>query len=75
MREPLPGRAHPGAPAELQAAGVNLLLLDEPTTPLDLEAVEQLEQALAVFDGTLVVASPDRRFVATVAPTREIALS
>ena len=61
--------------AELQAAGVNLLVLDEPTNHLDLEAVEQLEQALAAFDGTLVVVSHDRRFLATVAPTREIALS
>jgi ATPase subunit of ABC transporter with duplicated ATPase domains len=60
--------------AELQARGVNLLVLDEPTNHLDLEAVEQLELALADYDGTLVVVSHDRRFLERVAPTREIGL-
>jgi ATPase subunit of ABC transporter with duplicated ATPase domains len=60
--------------AELQARGVNVLILDEPTNHLDLEAVEQLELALARYDGTLVVVSHDRRFLERVAPTREIAL-
>jgi len=60
--------------AELQAAGVNLLVLDEPTNHLDLEAVEQLERALAGWDGSLVVVSHDRRFLETVAPTRTLAL-
>ncbi|HSC90166.1 MAG TPA: ABC-F family ATP-binding cassette domain-containing protein [Gaiellaceae bacterium] len=58
--------------AELQARGVNLLLLDEPTNHLDLEAVEQLEAALAGYDGALVVVSHDRRFLEAVAPTAEI---
>jgi ATPase subunit of ABC transporter with duplicated ATPase domains len=60
--------------AELQARRVNLLVLDEPTNHLDLEAVEQLETALAAYDGTLVVVSHDRRFLERVAPTREIGL-
>ena len=60
--------------AELQAAGVNLLVLDEPTNHLDLEAVEQLERALAGWDGALVVVSHDRRFLEAVAPTRTLAL-
>ncbi len=60
--------------AELQARGVNVLVLDEPTNHLDLEAVEQLERALADFDGTLVVVSHDRRFLERSAPTREITL-
>jgi ATPase subunit of ABC transporter with duplicated ATPase domains len=60
--------------AELQSRGVNLLILDEPTNHLDLEAVEQLERALAGYDGTLVVVSHDRRFLDRIAPTREIAL-
>ena len=60
--------------AELQARGVNLLVLDEPTNHLDLEAVEQLEAALAGYDGALVVVSHDRRFLEAVAPTDEIAL-
>jgi ATPase subunit of ABC transporter with duplicated ATPase domains len=60
--------------AELQARGVNVLVLDEPTNHLDLEAVEQLEAALAGFAGTLVVVSHDRRFLERVAPTREVVL-
>ncbi len=60
--------------AELQAGGVNLLVLDEPTNHLDLEAVEQLEAALAGYEGTVVVVSHDRRFLERIAPTREIAL-
>jgi ATPase subunit of ABC transporter with duplicated ATPase domains len=58
----------------MQARGVNLLVLDEPTNHLDLEAVEQLEAALAGYDGALVVVSHDRRFLEAVSPTGEIAL-
>ncbi|MGH3135497.1 MAG: ATP-binding cassette domain-containing protein [Gaiellaceae bacterium] len=57
--------------AELQARGVNLLVLEEPTNHLDIVAVEQLETALAAYDGTLVLVSHDRRFLEGVAPTRE----
>jgi ATPase subunit of ABC transporter with duplicated ATPase domains len=53
---------------------VNLLILDEPTNHLDVEAVEQLESALAGFAGALVVVSHDRRFLERIAPTRELAL-
>jgi ATPase subunit of ABC transporter with duplicated ATPase domains len=60
--------------AELQAREVNLLVLDEPTNHLDLEAVEQLESAVAGYDGTVVVVSHDRRFLERIAPTRELAL-
>ena len=60
--------------AELMARGVNCLVLDEPTNHLDLEAIEELETALAVFEGTTVVVSHDRRFLERVAPTRELAL-
>ena len=60
--------------AELQARGVNVLFLDEPTNHLDLEAVEQLESALAGFEGTIVVVSHDRRFLEAVAPTRTFEL-
>ena len=56
--------------AILMAQGANLLVLDEPTNHLDLEAQEELEQALAVFDGTLLVVSHDREFLDRVAITR-----
>ena len=60
--------------AELQANGVNLLVLDEPTNHLDLEAIEQLEAALAGYDGAAIVVSHDRQFLETIRPTREVSL-
>ena len=69
-----PGERTRARLAELQARGVNLLVLDEPTNHLDLEAVEQLEAALAGYDGAAVVVSHDRRFLERFAPTRELAL-
>jgi ATPase subunit of ABC transporter with duplicated ATPase domains len=55
--------------ALLVARQANLLVLDEPTNHLDLPAVEQLEQALASYDGTLILASHDRKLLAAVNPT------
>ena len=69
-----PGERTRAELAELMARGVNLLVLDEPTNHLDLEAIEELETALAAYDGTLVVVSHDRRFLEAVAPTRSIEL-
>jgi ATPase subunit of ABC transporter with duplicated ATPase domains len=60
--------------AELQARQVNLLVLDEPTNHLDLEAVEQLEAALADYDGTVVLVTHDRRFLGRFGATRTIGL-
>ncbi|HVM54871.1 MAG TPA: ABC-F family ATP-binding cassette domain-containing protein [Acidimicrobiales bacterium] len=60
--------------ALLMARGVNCLVLDEPTNHLDLPAIEQLEHALATWDGTLVLVTHDRRLLASVELTREIRL-
>lgn len=44
----------------------NLLFLDEPTNHLDIPAAEILEEALAGFDGTVLLVSHDRRFLESV---------
>ncbi len=51
-----------------------MLLLDEPTNHLDLAAIEQLEAALADYDGALMIVSHDARFVEAVGCGREIVL-
>ncbi len=45
----------------------NLLLMDEPTTHLDLLSVEALVQALKHFEGTLVFISHDVHFIRSLA--------
>jgi len=47
----------------------NFLLLDEPTTHLDVDAVEALVRALAEYEGTLVFISHDIYFVRSIANT------
>jgi ATPase subunit of ABC transporter with duplicated ATPase domains len=60
--------------ALLMARGVNCLVLDEPTNHLDLPAIEQLEQALDRFTGTLVVVTHDRRLLDGLRLTRQVEL-
>ena len=65
-----PGERTRAALALLQARGVNLLVLDEPTNHLDLPAIEQLEQALESYRGTLLLVTHDRRMLGVVRTTR-----
>jgi len=65
-----PGERTRAALALLQAREVNLLVLDEPTNHLDLPAIEQLEQALDTFPGTVLLVTHDRRMLGTVRTTR-----
>ena len=65
-----PGERTRAALALLQARGVNLLVLDEPTNHLDLPAIDQLEQALESYEGTLLLVTHDRRMLETVRTDR-----
>ncbi len=66
-----PGERTRAGLALLQARGVNVLVLDEPTNHLDLAAIEQLEQALDSYDGTLLLVTHDRRMLETVRLDRQ----
>ncbi|WP_431964193.1 ABC-F family ATP-binding cassette domain-containing protein [Nocardia sp. bgisy134] len=65
-----PGERTRAALALLQARGVNLLVLDEPTNHLDLPAIEQLEQAVESFTGTMLLVTHDRRMLDSVRANR-----
>ena len=74
-RDLSPGERTRAQLALLMAEGVNCLVLDEPTNHLDLPAIEQLEQAVASFEGTLVLVTHDRRFLEQVEVTRTVSLA
>ncbi|UCE42055.1 MAG: ATP-binding cassette domain-containing protein [Candidatus Aminicenantes bacterium] len=52
--------------AKILLSPVNFLIMDEPTTHLDITAREALEEALGYYDGTLLLISHDRYFLDTL---------
>jgi ATPase subunit of ABC transporter with duplicated ATPase domains len=67
-----PGERTRAQLACFQAIGVNFLVLDEPTNHLDLPAIEQLEAALAAYQGTLLIVTHDRRLLAGLRVTHRV---
>ena len=65
-----PGERTRASLALLMANGANLLVLDEPTNHLDMPAIEQLEQALDTFAGTVILVTHDRALLERVRLTR-----
>ncbi len=49
--------------AMLMLSGANLLILDEPTNHLDVESIEALEDAIADYDGSVLLVSHDRELL------------
>ncbi len=62
-----PGELTRAALVKAMVSRAEFLLFDEPTSHLDVESVEVLEQALSQFPGGYLVVSHDRSFVESVA--------
>lgn len=52
---------------KLMMSSPNVLILDEPTNHMDMEAIEALNLALVHYEGTIVFVSHDREFVSSLA--------
>lgn len=52
---------------KLMMMDINVLIMDEPTNHMDMEAIEALNEALKRFEGTLIFVSHDREFVSSLA--------
>ena len=52
---------------KLKSSGADLLIMDNPTSCLDLPTIMALEKALVEFDGTVIFADSDREFIQAIA--------
>ncbi|ABZ76567.1 ABC transporter related [Shewanella halifaxensis HAW-EB4] len=52
---------------KLMMMDINVLVMDEPTNHMDMEAIEALNNALKAYEGTLIFVSHDREFVSSLA--------
>ncbi|MFT7422043.1 MAG: ATPase subunit of ABC transporter with duplicated ATPase domains, partial [Psychromonas sp.] len=52
---------------KLMMQDINVLVMDEPTNHMDIEAIDALNDALKVYQGTLIFVSHDRKFVSSLA--------
>jgi len=53
--------------SKLMLTGANILIMDDPTNHLDLEAIESLNRALVDFPGVILFTSHDHEFISTIA--------
>jgi ATPase subunit of ABC transporter with duplicated ATPase domains len=53
--------------SKLMLSGANVLILDDPTNHLDLEAIESLNEALVAFPGVILFTSHDHAFISSIA--------
>ncbi|MBR6913531.1 MAG: ABC-F family ATP-binding cassette domain-containing protein, partial [Treponema sp.] len=53
--------------SKMMLTNANVLILDDPTNHLDLEAIESLNQALVNFPGVILFTSHDHEFIQTIA--------
>ena len=60
--------------AKILLGSPQLLILDEPTNHIEMEAREAIERALKAFKGAILVASHDRYFIESLGINKEISL-
>lgn len=53
--------------SKLMLSGANVLILDDPTNHLDLEAIQSLNEGLINFNGVILFTSHDHEFISSIA--------
>ena len=53
--------------SKLMLSGANVLIMDDPTNHLDLEAIQSLNEALIAFPGVVLFTSHDHEFIQSIA--------